>query len=275
MVTSTELSPYKYRSIWISDVHLGYKGCKAEYLLDFLRSSESEYLFLVGDIVDLWSMKNVMFWPQSHNNIIRTLLGKAKHGTKVMYIPGNHDDPLREHVGNIFGNIEIKQQHIHKTVNNKSLLILHGDEFDGYLQCNFIAKFLGNKGYDLLLVLNRWLFQARKILGFPYWSLSSHIKTRVKNAMAHIHQFEQAAVQAAKHHNVDGIICGHIHHPDMKDCDGILYCNDGDWVENCSTLVEYHDGSLELLHWSDIQHGIKSTSILHKNTAPKPSSTAA
>lgn len=252
-----KLPQRKYRTIWISDVHLGYKGCKADYLLDFLRATECEYLYLIGDIIDVWSMQRTMYWPQAHNNVIRTILGKAKHGTKVVYIPGNHDYQFREYHGMKFGNLIIKREDIHLTADGKLLLLMHGDEFDSAMQCGRLTSFIGNLGYDILLYLNRHFHAVRSRFKFSYWSLSSFIKGKVKNAMKHIHCYEALVATEAKRRGVDGVVCGHIHHAELRDIDGIIYCNDGDWVEHCTAMVEHKDGKLELIHWSDKQHAVK------------------
>jgi UDP-2,3-diacylglucosamine pyrophosphatase LpxH len=244
-------APIKVRSVWISDIHLGFRGCQAEALLHFLHSVETEYLFLVGDIVDFWSIKKNVYWPQYHTNVIRSILGKAKHGTKVIYVPGNHDEVMRDCVGHVFGNIEIHQDYVHITADGKKLLVLHGDEFDVIVKhSRFIAK-LGNVAYDTLLYLNRYVNGMRKFLGFSYWSLASYLKLKVKNAVSYISSFEEALAHLAKDRGVDGVVCGHIHHAEVREINSILYCNDGDWVESCSTLFEHMDGSLELVFWAD------------------------
>jgi UDP-2,3-diacylglucosamine pyrophosphatase LpxH len=253
-----QIRPQKYRAIWISDVHLGYRGCKAEYLLDFLHSVETEYLFLVGDIVDIWSMRKTMYWPQSHSNVIRTILGKAKRGTKVIYIPGNHDETMREMVGSLFGNLSIHEEYVHTTRDGRQVLLLHGDKFDAVIKCGRILNFLGNIGYDLLLYINRMVYKLRRWFGFSYWSLASYLKSSISNARAHIRKFEETVAHEAKQRHMDAVICGHIHHPEIRTIDGVLYCNDGDWVESCTAMVEKPDGTLELIHWSDRQLAIKS-----------------
>jgi len=255
MDTVSRMSTLHYRSIWISDIHLGYRGCKAEYLLDFLRSTECEYLYLVGDIIDIWSLKRrKLYWPQSHNNVIRTILGKAKHGTKVIYIPGNHDEMLRDYNGLSFGNVEIHNDYIHETIDGRRLLMLHGDEFDSVIRCSRLIGYLGDTAYDFLLYLNRWVNIFRRKFGFPYWSISAYLKHKVKNAVNVISNFEQAVAHEADKRNVDGLVCGHIHHAEISYINDVLYCNDGDWVESCTAMVETKNGSLEVLHWSDNVH---------------------
>ena len=244
-------APVKVRSVWISDVHLGFRGCQAEALLHFLHSVETDFLFLVGDIVDFWSIKKNPYWPQEHTNVIRAILGKAKHGTKVIYIPGNHDEGLRDCVGHVFGNLEIHQDYVHTTFEGKKLLILHGDEFDVIVKHSRLIAKLGNAAYDALLRLNRFVNGVRKLFGYSYWSLAAYLKLRVKNAVSFIGSFEKALAHLAKERGVDGVVCGHIHHAEIKEIYSILYCNDGDWVESCTTLFEHLDGSLELVNWSD------------------------
>jgi UDP-2,3-diacylglucosamine pyrophosphatase LpxH len=253
-----QIRPLRYRSIFISDVHLGFRGCRAEFLLDFLHNTESEYLYLVGDIIDVWEMKNRLYWPQAHNNVIRTILGKAKRGTKVVYVPGNHDEVLRDFVDMEFGNVIIRRDCIHVTAQGKRFLVLHGDEFDSVVQCSRWLAMLGNRVYDWLLYCNRWINVFRRHLGFPYWSLAAYLKHKVKNAVQFISDFEHAVARETRRRNVDGVVCGHIHRAEITTLNNILYCNDGDWVESCTALIEKHDGSLELLYWADQQETVKS-----------------
>lgn len=240
----------QYRSIFISDVHLGFKGCQADLLLDFLHHTRCEYLYLVGDIIDVWNMKKSLYWPQSHNNVIRTILGKAKHDTKVIFVPGNHDEVFRDYAGMVFGNLSIERDCIHTTADGRRLLVLHGDEFDGVVKCSRWLAILGSRAYELLLKLNRLVDFFRKKLGFPYWSLAGFLKQKVKNAVNFISNFEQALSEAAVKRGADGIVAGHIHRAEITDMHGSLYCNDGDWVESCTALVENGDGSLELVYWA-------------------------
>ncbi len=263
-MTLHELAPLRYRSIFISDVHLGFRGCRADFLLDFLHHTESEYLYLVGDIIDVWEMRNRLFWPQAHNNVIRTILGKAKRGTQVVYIPGNHDEVLRDYVDMDFGNVAIRRDAIHVTASGKRLLLLHGDEFDRVVQCSRFLAILGNRAYDWLLYANRWFNLIRRKFGFPYWSLAAYIKHKVKNATKFISDYEQAVTRETLKRNVHGVVCGHIHHAEITMHGSVLYCNDGDWVESCTALVERHDGSLEILKWTDEQmlmHGHASSQM--------------
>lgn len=242
--------PMHYRTIWISDIHLGTRGCKADFLLDFLRVTESDYLYLVGDIIDGWRLKRSWYWTQSHNDVIQKLLRKARKGTKVIYVPGNHDEALRDYVDLQFGGVTVLQDAIHETAAGKRLLIIHGDEFDGIVRYAKWLAFLGDRAYDMALTLNHWFNIARHRLGYPYWSLSAFLKHKVKNAVEYISNYETAIADEARRRKVDGVVCGHIHQAEIRDINGILYCNDGDWVESCTALVEFHDGRLELVHWA-------------------------
>ena len=247
----TSIYPNSVRSIWISDTHLGFRGCQADLLLDFLHSVHSENLFLVGDIIDCWSLKRNFYWPQQHNNILRTILGKAKHGTKVVYVPGNHDELFRDFCGNVFGNVEIHREYIHTTANGRRLLIVHGDEFDSIVKHSRTLASLGSHAYAFLLRLNLYVHYFRRLFNFPYWSLAAHIKNKVKNAVNYISNFEEALTSMAADRKVDGVICGHIHHSEISVINGVLYCNDGDWVESCTALIETFDGDLHLIKWTE------------------------
>lgn len=249
--TVLPIKPLRFRSIWISDIHLGIRDCKAEFLLDFLESTESQYLYLVGDIIDLWNLKNGWYWPQSHNHVLRKILKKAERNTKVIYIPGNHDEVFRDYCGIAFGGINIVQDAIHTMADGRRFLVMHGDEFDIVMQNKRWLAIIGDKAYGNLLTLNRWFNNLRKKFGFSYWSVSAYLKHKVKNAVSYISNFEQASAYAARRRNVDGLICGHIHKATIEQIDSILYCNDGDWVESCTALVEHHDGRLEIIHWAD------------------------
>lgn len=239
----------KLRSAFISDIHLGTRGCCAELLLEFLRSVHVDTLYLVGDVVDVWSLRRAVYWPQSHNNVVRTLLGKAKHGTRVIYVPGNHDELFRELEGSVFGNLEVHREHVHETADGRRLLVLHGDEFDGVVKCSRWLTKLGTWVYDFLVWLNRCVNAVRRGLDFPYWSLATYLKYKAKSAVEYVRGFEQAVAHAARRRGVDGVVCGHIHRPEMRMLHGILYCNDGDWVESCSVLVEDLNGRLSLWNW--------------------------
>jgi UDP-2,3-diacylglucosamine pyrophosphatase LpxH len=245
-----------YKTIWLSDIHLGFKDCRADYLLDFLNRVDCETIYLVGDVVDLWAMKRSLYWPPSHYEVLRTLFHKANAGTRVVYIPGNHDEPFRDYVGNIFGPIEIRKEAVYTTVKGKRLLMFHGDILDEHMQLRKWESLIGDAAYDLLLFLNRWANFFRRRFGRHYWSLATYIKQRIPNARQVIDVFERAAVKEAERRGLDGVICGHIHQPALKEIDGLLYCNDGDWIENCTLLSESHDGELELLQWTETQQSL-------------------
>ncbi|HEX2100521.1 MAG TPA: UDP-2,3-diacylglucosamine diphosphatase [Candidatus Synoicihabitans sp.] len=252
----------RFRSIFISDVHLGFRGCSANYLLDFLHSVEADTLYLVGDIVDLWSLKRSFFWPQEHNDVIRTILGKAKAGTRVVYIPGNHDSVFREYDGMVFGNVEIRREIVHENADGRRFLVLHGDEFDSVIKASPLLEALGNRAYALILRLNRYVNFLRRQLGFPYWSIAAFLKHKVKNAVTYIANFERALADEAKRRGLDGIICGHIHRAEITDIDGVVYCNDGDWVESCTVLTEDFDGRMSLLRWTEQKEVVTHTGAL-------------
>jgi UDP-2,3-diacylglucosamine pyrophosphatase LpxH len=253
MVSTGDRQTMRLRAAFVSDVHLGSKGCRADQLLEFLKSVEVEYLFLVGDIVDLWAMKKNFYWPQEHNNVLRTVLGKAKGGTKVIYVPGNHDEELREFCGSIFGNLEIHREYVHHTADGRRLLVMHGDEFDAVVKCSPWLANLGSTMYGFLLWLNRYVNSVRRLFSLPYWSLAGFLKHRVKNAVQYISSFEQAVAHAARKRGVDGVVCGHIHRAEITDIDGVQYCNDGDWVESCSALVEDMNGRLSIWTWPEVR----------------------
>ena len=245
-----------FRTIWISDTHLGTPGAQAMALLHFLKHPRSETLYLVGDIVDGWQLKKRFYWPQEHNDVVQKLLRKARHGTRVIYIPGNHDEAARHYLGVSFGEIAIRQDDIHETADGKRLWVVHGDLFDNVIQHARWLAYLGDRAYTLLLALNRSLNSIRNLLNMPYWSLSQYLKHRVKSAVSFISAFETAMLTEARRRDCDGVVCGHIHKPEMREIDGILYANDGDWVESLSALVEHHDGRLELLDWQNAKSSI-------------------
>lgn len=239
----------EYRSIFISDVHLGASTCRADYLLEFLRASESDYLYLVGDIFDLWSMRRSVHWHAEHSAVIQTIVQKARNGTRVIYIPGNHDEAARDLVGSDIHGVEVLARADHVTMDGRRLLVSHGDEFDAMVTHNRLATLLGDHAYYVLLKLNGPVNRLRAWLGYPYWSLSAHIKNRVTPAREYIDRFEAAAAHRARLEDYDGYICGHIHQAALKRIDGVLYCNCGDWMEHCTALTEDTQGNLELLHW--------------------------
>jgi UDP-2,3-diacylglucosamine pyrophosphatase LpxH len=238
-----------YRAIWISDVHLGTPGCKADFLLDFLRANESDQLYLVGDIIDGWQLKKGWYWKQSHNDVVQKILRKARKGTKVTYIVGNHDEALREFLGLTFGEIVIANEAVHETQDGRRLWITHGDLFDGVIQYAKWLAYLGDTAYTFILKVNDTFNYLRHKMGLSYWSLSQFLKHKVKNAVSFITAFEEALTTEARRRGYDGVVCGHIHRAEIRDIDGTLYCNDGDWVESLSALVETHEGELKLVFW--------------------------
>lgn len=255
-----------YRTIWISDLHLGTRGCDASGLLDFLRQVECERLYLVGDVIDLWRLRREHYWPQAHNDVLQKILRRARKGTEVVLIPGNHDEFITHFIG-VFGNVIIKKQDIHTTADDRRLLVMHGHEFDAVTTHARWLAYLGDIGYGLLLQANRPLNLIRSRLGLRYWSLSAYAKARVKNAVSYISQFEEAVAHYAKLHEADGIVCGHIHTPAVRQFGGVTYYNTGDWVESSTALVEHWDGHMELLRWRQYQAARPSRELLELATA--------
>jgi UDP-2,3-diacylglucosamine pyrophosphatase LpxH len=238
-----------YRAIWISDIHLGTSGCQAECLLDFLRHFESDRLYLVGDILDGWQLRKGWYWPQAHNDVVQKVLRKARKGTHVVYIAGNHDEMVRQFIGMHFGDIEIADETVHTLLDGRKLWVVHGDLFDGVMQHARWLALLGDTAYTIILKLNRWFNAVRHRLGFSYWSLSQYLKQKVKKAVNFITAFEEAVIDEARRRGYQGVVCGHIHKAEMREINGMLYCNDGDWVESMTALVETLDGELQLIHW--------------------------
>jgi UDP-2,3-diacylglucosamine pyrophosphatase LpxH len=239
----------RYRTVFISDLHLGTAGCQAGPLLEFLKTHPSEQLYLVGDIFDGWQLRKRWYWPQSHNDVVQKLLRRARKGCRVVYVPGNHDEFARQFVGHSFGGIEVVSEAVHVTAAGEQLWVLHGDRFDGVIQCAKWLAHMGDTLYEFTLRLNRHLNRLRGRLGLPYWSLSAYLKHKVKKALNYVTDFETAVAHEARRRGHQGVVCGHIHRAEMRRIDGVLYCNDGDWVESRTALVEHHDGRLELLHW--------------------------
>jgi UDP-2,3-diacylglucosamine pyrophosphatase LpxH len=248
--TSPGDAKHRYRSVWISDLHLGTPGCQAHALLDFLKHVESDHLFLVGDIIDGWQLRRSWYWPQAHNDVIQKLLRKARKGTRVIFIPGNHDEFARRYVGHNFGGVDVAEEWIHETADGRKLWIIHGDLFDGVIQCAQWLAHVGDTLYEFTLKLNRHLNSLRARLGLPYWSLSKYLKLKVKRAVSYVGDFEAAVAREARRRGVHGVVCGHIHHAELREIDGITYANDGDWVESLTALVEHGDGRLEVIDWS-------------------------
>jgi UDP-2,3-diacylglucosamine pyrophosphatase LpxH len=243
-----------YRSIFISDLHLGTRGCRSDFLADFLRRNSSDYLYLVGDVIDGWRLRKSWYWDEMHDEVLRLILSHARAGTEVTYIPGNHDEMFRAWLplGLEIGGIRLRPEATHVTATGMRLLVLHGDEFDSVVRYAKFLALLGDGAYTTALVLNRWFNAWRRRLGYPYWSLSAWLKRQVKEAVKAIDRFEMALATEARRRGYEGVVCGHIHHAEMREVNGVLYINDGDWVESCTALVEHHDGRLELLDWAAV-----------------------
>lgn len=239
----------RFRTIFISDLHLGTPGCQAAALLDFLKTHPSDHLYLVGDIIDGWQLRRRWFWPQSHNDVVQKLLRRARKGCRIVYVPGNHDEFARGFIGHSFGGIEVVQDAVHTTADGRRLWVVHGDHFDGVIQYAKWLAYLGDNLYEFTLRMNRHLNSLRARLGLPYWSLSAYLKHKVKMALNYVTAFEAAVAHEARKQGHQGVVCGHIHRAEIRTIDGTLYCNDGDWVESRTALVEHFDGRLELVHW--------------------------
>ncbi len=240
------------RSIFLSDIHLGTKACQAQHLLEFLKEYSSEHMFLLGDIVDLWSMsRGGVYWSAAQNTFVQKMLRRARHGEKIIFIPGNHDEALREYVGTLFGNILVDHEHIHTAADGRRYLLLHGDEFDQVTRHHRWIAILGDKAYDLLVSLNVYCSWLRRTFRRPgYWSLAGYAKRKVKTAVSLIFNFEDAVLRHTREKGLDGAICGHIHWPMIKEVDGLHYLNCGDWVDSCTAIVEHLDGRMELILWN-------------------------
>lgn len=240
----------KVRSIFLSDIHLGTRGCQADRLLDFLREFESDHLFLIGDIVDFWAMGRSIQWSALQNTVVQKILRRARHGEKVVLIPGNHDEAMREYSGTLFGDILIAFEWLHVTADGKQLLLTHGDQFDQVTKHHRWLALLGDAGYDLLVRLNGWLSWWRRTLGIRgYWSLAGYAKRRVKSAVSFIFDFEDSVIRSVRDRGLHGVVCGHIHSAAIKEVGELLYVNCGDWVDSCTAIVEHLDGRLELIEW--------------------------
>lgn len=244
----------RYRTIWISDLHLGMRGCRAALVLDFLRHHDADRWYLVGDVVDGWAIARSWHWPQAHNDVIQKLLRKARKGAEMVYIPGNHDEAARQFAGLAFGGIDVRRDALHTTADGRRLLVLHGDEFDGLIRFTPWLSKLGARAYEVSLRLNTALATVRERMGYPYWSLAGYLKGRAKKAVQYVAEFESAVARRAAELDADGVVCGHIHQPELREIEAagrtIRYANCGDWVENCTALVEHHDGRLEIVRWN-------------------------
>jgi UDP-2,3-diacylglucosamine pyrophosphatase LpxH len=239
----------KYRTVWISDVHLGTRGCNAEMLVDFLRSIECQTLYLVGDIVDGWRLRKGWYWPDAHNEVVRRVLKMAHRGTRVVFVAGNHDEMLRDYAGMSFGGVELVLEAVHTTADGRKLLVTHGDSFDAVVLYHRWLAFLGDAAYETMMRVNIVFNTARRRMKLPYWSLSAYLKKRVKNAVQFIGRFEEAVAHETIARGLDGVVCGHIHSAEIREFGGITYYNDGDWVESCTALVEDAQGAMRIVDW--------------------------
>ena len=239
----------RFRAVFVSDLHLGTPGCQAEALLAFLKAHPSDHLYLVGDIIDGWQLRKRWYWPQAHNDVVQKLLRRARKGCRVIFVPGNHDAFARMFVGHRFGGIEVAAEAVHVTADGRRLWVIHGDHFDAVVQCAKWLAYVGDNLYGITLRLNRHLNRLRGRFGLPYWSLSAYLKHKVKKALNYVTSFETAVAHEARRRGHDGVVCGHIHRAEMREIDGVVYCNDGDWVESRSALVEHFDGRLEIVVW--------------------------
>lgn len=259
-----------YRTLFISDIHLGSKAAQAELFVDFLRRNEADTIYLVGDIVDGWRLKRAWHWPQGHNDVVQKLLRQARKGTRIVYIPGNHDEFLRDFPGQHFGGVEVKLTDIHITADGRRFLVLHGDEFDVVVRNARLLAYLGDWAYDTAIAINVVFNKVRRRLGFPYWSLSSWAKLKVKNAVSFIGAFEEALAIEAEKQGCTGVICGHIHHAQMTTHHGVEYVNTGDWVESCTAVGENADGSFELIRWAEVLAQEKREAMAQTRALPRP-----
>lgn len=251
--------PRRHRTLFISDVHLGSRPAKAEYLIDFLRHNEADTIYLVGDIIDGWRLRRSWHWPQSHNDVVQKLLRQARKGTDIIYVAGNHDEFLRGFQGTHFGGVVVVDRAVHQAADGRSYLVIHGDQFDSIVHSVRWLAVLGDRAYDASIVVNRIVARYRRVLGLPYWSFSSWAKLRVKKAVNFISAFQSLVADEARRSKVDGVICGHIHHATIETIGGVTYINSGDWVESCTAVAEGHDGNFEILRWADA-----------RNAAPNP-----
>ncbi len=270
-IANSELVPdtgksLRVRTLFLSDIHLGTRGCQADKLLYFLAEYDADVIYLVGDIVDGWQLKSAWHWPQTHNDVVQKLLRKARKGNRLIYIPGNHDEFLRDYYGTHFGGIEVVENTIHVTADGRRFLVIHGDLFDLVIRHARWLALLGNKAYDWAILLNTYFNAMRRAFGLPYWSLSQWVKLKVKNAVNFIGEFEHTLATEAKRHEADGVICGHIHHATIAERKGITYVNCGDWVESCTAVVEHFDGRLEIVDWTKSPNAM-SLHVSQKATA--------
>ena len=244
-----EPETHYFRTLFISDVHLGKRGSQADLFLDFLRHHDAETIFLVGDMIDGWALRGGWYWPQSHNDVVQKLLRKVRKGARIIFVPGNHDEFARSYLGMTFGGIEVMDTAMHDMADGRTFLVIHGDQFDIVVSNAKWLAYLGDWAYEAALFSNHWFNKARRALGFPYWSFSAWAKLKVKKAINFIGTFEKTLVEEARKRGAQGVVCGHIHHPVIRDIDGMTYVNCGDFVESCTAIAEHHDGRLEIIHW--------------------------
>jgi UDP-2,3-diacylglucosamine pyrophosphatase LpxH len=246
-----ETAAHRVRAIFLSDIHLGSRACRTDELLSFLKTHDADYLFLVGDIIDFWAMGRGVYWPAAHNTVVQKILRKARHGTRVVLVPGNHDEALREYIGTAFGEVHIVADHVHEALDGRRYALLHGDQYDQVTACHRWVAVLGDVSYSLLVHVNRFLSLVRRKLRFGgHWSIADYAKRNVLRAVSFISAFEESVVYDVKRLGLDGVICGHIHTPVIKRIDGVTYINCGDWVDNCTAVIEHYDGRMQLLRWS-------------------------
>jgi len=251
-----------YRAVFISDLHLGTPGCQADALLDFLKSHSSDHLYLVGDIIDGWQLRRKWYWPQAHNDVVQKILRRVRKGCQVVYVPGNHDEFARDFVDHHFGGIEVVEEASHTMLDGRKFWLVHGDYFDAVVKYAKWLAYLGDTLYEWALRLNRHFNRVRRYMGLPYWSLSAYLKSKVKKALNFVTDFENAVAHEAKKRGYQGVVCGHIHRAEIRTIEGVLYCNDGDWVESRSALVEHVDGRLELIYWDQVMDALPNASAV-------------
>ena len=264
-----EPAPRRYRALFLSDLHLGARAAQAELLLDFLKHNDADAIYLVGDIVDGWKLRKGWHWPQAHNDVVQKLLRKARKGARVFYIPGNHDEFARDYTGLIFGGVEVMEHAIHETATGRKMLVTHGDQFDIVMRNARWLAHLGDWAYDAAIAANALFNRVRRVFGVGYWSLSAWAKYKVKNAVNFIGDFERTLAEEARRRGVDGVICGHIHHAAVREIEGVLYVNSGDFVESCTAIAEHEDGSFEILRWRDTGAERAERAPLRALPAPK------
>jgi UDP-2,3-diacylglucosamine pyrophosphatase LpxH len=251
-----DVAPQRVRALFLSDIHLGTRGCQADALLDFLRHYESDYLYLVGDIIDFWSMSRAIHWTPAQNTVVQKLLRRARKGTQVIFIPGNHDEALREYAGTVFGDIPIHLDHVHVAADGRRYWLVHGDDFDQVTRHHRWVALLGDVVYNALVRINAWMSRMRRRLGIAgYWSLAGYAKRKVKSAISFIYDFEDSVMHEARARGVDGVICGHIHAAALREVQGLVYMNCGDWVDSCTAIVEHFDARFAIVDWGREMRG--------------------